>query len=118
MTKPQDMSNKQLNISLEVLLGAIEDRYREGQVLKGTYSVSPKNYAENPANSLMIQERAIAKNGLEYLAHLSEVIEPDEPGYQQEGELIAYTLEHTINLLVATPRQRAEAAYMTLSREV
>lgn len=75
------------------------------------------DYCNDSAASLEIQALAIAKNAINYLANLSEVIEPDEPGYQQEGELIAYTLEHTIKMLVATPRQRAEAAYMTLFRE-
>ncbi|MNW46375.1 hypothetical protein D3C74_236670 [compost metagenome] len=114
MTNPQDMTNKQLNIALEVFLGAKEDRYRAGQVLKGTYSVPSRDYATNSADSLSIQEVAVAKNGLGYLAYLSDVIEPDDLGYQQEGELIAYTLDHTVRLLTATPRQRAEAAYMTL----
>ncbi|MGG4500412.1 hypothetical protein [Paenibacillus polymyxa] len=102
-----DMTDQQLNLQLEILLGAKEDRYRKGNVIKGTYSVSPKDYCADPAASLEVQAKALKECPEEYIQELQEIVcgivYVDAPSYR------------IAELLAATPRQRAEAAYMTLT---
>lgn len=135
MTQVQTMTNQQLNRALAELMGYTVIQSHDakegggaplyqltGPGFTGRYDRKPENtwksvpnWSSDPAASLEVQTAATANSGIKYLHNLSDVVEPDEPGYQQDGELIAYTLEHTINLLNASPRERAEAAYITLS---
>lgn len=79
-----------------------------------TKIVKTRNWCTDNENVFVYRDIEVYISICMISSHLSEVIEPDEPGYRQEGELIAYTLEHTVRMLTATPRQRTEAAYMTL----
>ncbi|KAF6578323.1 hypothetical protein G9G54_13685 [Paenibacillus sp. EKM212P] len=106
----KDMTDQQLNMQLEILLGAKEDRHRKGNVIKGTYSVSPKDYCADPAASLEVQANAIEVDAASYVQNLQEI---------KWGHMFTETLLVRIaELINASPRERAEAAYMTLSSRV
>ncbi|KJD43382.1 hypothetical protein [Paenibacillus terrae] len=114
MTQVKDMTDQQLNMQLEILLGAKEDRHRKGNVIKGAYSVSPKDYCTDPAASLEVQTAAIKANGFKYSANLAKQ-------FDWEGEMdYVNDMFHygcISRFCDATPRERAEAAYMTLSSQ-
>ncbi|WDM22618.1 hypothetical protein [Paenibacillus polymyxa] len=105
----KDMTDQQLNLQLEILLGAKEDRHRKGNVIKGTYSVSPKDHCNDPAASLEVQAKALEIDTDTYIRHLGAII-CDRAADHYKNNSIA-------KLLSASPRQRAEAAYMTLSSQ-
>lgn len=134
MTEVSKMTDQQLNRALAELMGyhvatfggtpkyhrllgsAGEFIGKTDSDIRKVWNQAP-SYCTDPAASLEVQAAAVAKDGIRYLHNLSDVVEPDEVAFQQDGEMIAYTLEHTVQLITATPRQRAEAAYMTLSSD-
>ncbi|MET1174393.1 hypothetical protein [Paenibacillus amylolyticus] len=63
-------------------------------------------YSYEPAASMEIQEKAIKINPELYVRSLGEIVS----GWAAEK----YKWSTVANLLTATPRQRAEAAYITL----
>ncbi|ADO59789.1 hypothetical protein [Paenibacillus polymyxa] len=64
------------------------------------------DYCTDPAASLEVQAAAVAENYEEYVYNLNGVI-------YKEYECMTFKVISA--MLTATPRQRAEAAYMTLS---
>lgn len=68
-------------------------------------------YCTDPAASMEVQAAAIAKRKTAYIEILSDIVRADE---WEEGRL---GYEGIAKILTATPRQRAEAAYLIL-REV
>ncbi|AJW69273.1 hypothetical protein GMA19_03059 [Paenibacillus polymyxa E681] len=106
----KDMTNEQLNIALDVLLGAKVDRGRPGNVIKGNYSASPKDYCTDPAASLEVQAKAIELDAALYLKTLSTKVYGSTYEKVEKYDLIA--LIEVKRLLLASPRERAEAAYM------
>ncbi|AIQ61841.1 hypothetical protein PSTEL_00540 [Paenibacillus stellifer] len=67
------------------------------------------DYCNNPAASLEVQAAAIAKDAELYVTRLFEVV---------RGELSAlYTDLEAADMLTATPRERAMAAWMTLKTD-
>lgn len=134
MTRVQ-MTDQQLNRALAELMGytvsdldpewwkskhywvlkePTEERQSIGRDTEDEAWEDAPDYCNDPAASLEVQAKAIEVDGIFYLHNLSDTVEPDVLGYEQEDELIAYTLEHTVKLLTASPRERAEAAYITL----
>ncbi|WP_340958701.1 hypothetical protein [Paenibacillus sp. FSL R10-2748] len=107
-----NMTDQKLNMQLEILLGAKEDRHREGNVIKGTYSTSPKDYCNDPAASLEVQVAAIRVNAKKYFNHLERRIHPRLAELPESEIWSAFEVAEIVR---ASPRQRAEAAYMTLS---
>ncbi|MGO4952006.1 hypothetical protein [Paenibacillus sp. DRB1-1] len=105
----KDMTDQQLNIALDVLLGAKVDRGRPGNVLKNNYSVSPTDYCADPVASLEVQAKAMDMDEIGYMANLVF-----RTGHSYSEGL---NYETAADMLRATPRQRAEAAYMTLSSQ-
>lgn len=108
----KDMTDQQLNIAIEVLLGAEEDRHRPGLVLKGGLSKYPKQYSKDPAASIEVQAIAIESDRIGYCDNLDYIVNPNKG--LTIGEHFIY--DAFVCLLTATPRQRAEAAYITLSQ--
>lgn len=109
----KDMTNEQLNIALDVLLGAKVDRGRPGNVIKGNYSASPTDYCTDPAASLEVQAKALMTAGKEYTKCLTKILTDSFEIEVPEND--PYWIATLV--LTATPRQRAEAAYMTLSSQ-
>lgn len=72
------------------------------------------NYASDPAASLEVQAKAIEKDSKEYIRNLS-IVKWNEDPLDSEGDWDGVTIEGVAELLTATPRDRAEAAYITLS---
>ncbi|WP_405113663.1 hypothetical protein MHH28_07790 [Paenibacillus sp. FSL K6-1217] len=132
MTQVQTMTNPELNRALAELMGYTVRTYRNGKsVLIGPNLriVSAKecfpaevwedapNYCTDPAASLEVQTAAIADNKLVYLNTLLSMVNPFEDiesAYGGELKVVGYTIDGTSALLTASPRERAEAAYITL----
>ncbi len=106
----RDMTDQQLNIALDVLLGAKVDRGRPGNVLKDNYSVSPTDYCADPAASLEVQAAACEVHPNTYIRYLEKIKWGQSTGWKVSNRVVA-------QLCNASPRERAEAAYMTLSSQ-
>ena len=78
------------------------------------YAQHAPRYCTDPAASLEVEKAAIQKNPYRYPRNLESLMEWND---DEEGEdYIRFNYYPNISkLLTATPRQRAEAAYMTLS---
>ena len=98
MTQVQDMTDQQLNVALAELTGFPIDM------------VVP-NYCNDPAASLDIQAAACKIDKSAYIGNLSYVMLGKSVAY-----LEAVSLELAADFCTATDRQRAEAAYTTLSQ--
>ena len=97
MTQVQTMTNPELNRALAELMGKwIGD------------------CCGDPAASLEVQTAAIDKDYKAYIHNLNTVIYEEEEG-EDDGEYSAVSVEVTAAMLTASPRERAEAAYITLS---
>lgn len=118
MTQVKEMSHQQLNRALAGLMGyTVNDMNWMGlhQLLKDGIEISrlsseahawadAPDYCTDPAASLEVQTAAIAKDALGYVQALADVMVID---------IRSRTLYSISRLLTATPRERAEAAYMT-----
>ncbi|MFK4472570.1 hypothetical protein ABH897_002294 [Paenibacillus sp. RC73] len=106
------LTHAQLNIAFEVLQGAKEDRHRKSNVLKGTYSVPPRDYATDPGDSLTIQGVAIAKDAVKYIDNL-HYVKFGHHGWEGETEY-----KQIAAMLNASPQERAMAAHLTLKESL
>ncbi|OMC79579.1 hypothetical protein BK125_04680 [Paenibacillus odorifer] len=113
MTQVQNKTNQQLNMVLAELMGYTVDKGRPGRVLKGNMSSMPTDYCNDPAASLEVQAKAIEVDAALYLKTLSAKVYGTTYANVEEYDLIA--LIEVKLLLLASPRERAEAAYITLS---
>ncbi|KWX71591.1 hypothetical protein AMQ84_27085 [Paenibacillus riograndensis] len=107
MTQVKEWSNAELNRRLALLMGYTEDKCYPGRVVKGNVVTTPKDYCTDPAASLEVQEKAIEDDFEGYVYNLNEI---KYRGYE------AMTFKIISEMLTATPRERAEAAYMVLSQ--
>lgn len=128
MTEVSKMTDQQLNRALAELMGySVERRYWCGNPEMGHYALlnpdgevcasgasehgawnQTPNYEGDPAASLEVQAAAIAKHKGWYFRHLLTLKNVD----LQASPVVAYEA-----IALATCRQRAEAAYMTLKGE-
>jgi hypothetical protein len=120
MTQVKEWSNPELNRALAELMGyRIEkagsfwllhkDGYFTGSVHyeeEKAYEMLP-DYCTDPAASLEVQTAAIAKYDKRYVVELDRIVNPDDQQHEWEESEIA-------KLLTASPRERAEAVYITL----
>lgn len=129
MTKLQ-MTNAELNRALAELMGYSVKRSNNKFRLHlpentsgWTYNSEESawedapDYCADPAASIEVQAAAIAANKVGYLNNLLSLVSPGEDiqfGLGGSMEVVGYNIDGTSAMLVATPRQRAEAAYMTL----
>ncbi|OMC92951.1 hypothetical protein [Paenibacillus odorifer] len=128
MTQVKDKTDQQLNRALAELMG-----YKVR--LKGScyWLVNPTgeeyanpfgrnseeivwtwvpDYCTDPAASLEVQEKALELNYKAYIDHLDEFVNTDELTICSEPSYRAIA-----SLLLASPRERAEAAYVTIQGE-
>lgn len=125
MTQLQTMSDQELNRKLAELMGYTVRTYRNGrQVLIGPNLriVSEKEcfpaqvwddapeYCTDHAASLEVQEKAIEVSGVDYARNLVRL--KSEPSDSRVLEHYPYGIVTVA--LTASPRERAEAAYMIL----
>ncbi|MFC7560574.1 hypothetical protein ACFQY3_18945 [Paenibacillus farraposensis] len=95
-----DMTNQQLNVALAELTGFPADK------------LTP-NYCNDPAASLEVQAKAIEVDAEGYVNKLTTIVDA----------CIFWSSDCCMDpigvtwLMTATPRERAEAAYMTLSSQ-
>lgn len=133
MTEASKMTDQQLNRALAELMGYYLHEtpgshyllmYPERVSASGicddeetAWKQAPQ-YCTDPAASLEVQEAAIKHDYLDYCMALSEIIWPviedivSPPSADDE-----YGYESIARFMTATPRQKAEAAYMTLKGE-
>lgn len=125
MTQVQTMTNAQLNRALAELMGYTVQARPPGEngliwfelvrpngkvdlanpTIDLAFSYAPA-YCTDPAASLEVQTAAIAKDQSEYFTQLLEL----------KGAILHYSLFVALRAVaLATPRERAEAAYITLS---
>lgn len=118
MTQVQTMTNPELNRALAELMGYSVEHYegyarvmRNGEVQCAwlpdegyTHAFMP-DYCNSPAASLEVQTAAINADYKAYILNLGELV---RKGRDTLDEMI-------MDLLTARPRERAEAAYITLS---
>jgi hypothetical protein len=107
------MTDQQLNRELAELMGWInirEDGFGGfwGQPADDRWSNALPAYCTDPAASLEVQAAAMSKNCYKYVRNLNVIL---------GGKLLVPTIKLITEMLTATPRQRAEAAYMTLKGE-
>ncbi len=130
MTQVKDKTDQHLNMVLAELMGVKIDFsegiyqltlsdgssthfLRKDEVYKA-WELST-NYASDPAASLEVQAKAIEVDADEYVQNLAIVKwgEPDED--VEDTAVWNKTMRYSIaELLTASPRERAEAAYITL----
>lgn len=89
------------------MFGKIENVLREGWITLGNYSTYPVAYCSHWMAAKKAQAKAIEADAERYLDSLYMIVNGYEPEYFEDGNEI-------IALLQATPRQIAEAAYLTL----
>jgi hypothetical protein len=122
------MTNPELNRALAELMGYTVEpsvqigvfRLMKGGKIQATSSVPEElvwsyapDYAGDPAASLEVQTAACNDHLYWYIQALSRVVGAD--GYWDRGAL---DYEGIALLLTASPRERAEAAYITLRKDV
>ncbi|MMZ56675.1 hypothetical protein D1872_185780 [compost metagenome] len=120
----KDMTDQQLNRELAELMGFTVGKSHHNNfhylIGNGVVISSPKwtesaaweeipNYCNDPAASLEVQAKALEIDTDTYIRHLGALI-CDRAADHYNNKSIA-------KLLNAPPRQRAEAAYMTLSKQ-
>lgn len=134
MTQVQTMTNPELNRALAELMG-FEVKGSEGETeyfavvfngwTYGMWSITEEeawkdapDYCTDPGASLEVQTAAIAKDKLAYLNKLLSMVSPiDDIQFGLGGamEVVGYNIDGTAAIATASPRERAEAAYITLS---
>ncbi|MEK5439374.1 MULTISPECIES: hypothetical protein [Paenibacillus] len=143
MTQVKDKTDQQLNQALAELVGYSVVKYRmppdpdgsnwsfdyymlvncEGIPVETGLETEEEAWAEtldycnDPAASLEVQAKAIADNKLIYLNALLSLVSPGEDiqfGLGGSMEVVGYNIDGTSAMLTASPRERAEAAYITL----
>lgn len=125
MTEVSKMTDAALNRALAVLMGYKMFTSRSmppyhklispAGALVGKSSSSERivwrdnapDYCTDPAASLEVQAAAIKADYKAYIMHLTEIVKYISAGIDS----------YIASLLTATPRQRAEAAYLTLSQK-
>ncbi|MNO22846.1 hypothetical protein D3C76_126320 [compost metagenome] len=111
MTQVKDMTDQQLNQALAELMGYTVDKHRPGRVLKGNISSMPTDYCNDPAASQEVQAKAIEVDPKGYVKNLCFI----KWGEKQQMGGIGLNYLAISRVLNASPRERAEAAYITLS---
>ncbi|MEK5417280.1 hypothetical protein [Paenibacillus sp. FSL L8-0708] len=112
MTQVKDKTDQQLNRALAELMGWTDFK-EDGH--GGMWATAPDfrwtnkmpDYCTAPAASLEVQVKAIEVDAQGYLYNLATVVNGYEAADIWEDDEI-------ISMLKATPRERAEAAYITL----
>lgn len=103
MTEVSKMTDAALNRALAERLEPSMESWNEGW-FPGCEIIP--DYCNDPAASLEVQAAAMDKNEIGYMAHLTY-----RTGHDYH---VGLTHETAASMLRATPRQRAEAAYMVL----
>lgn len=113
MTQVKEMSNQQLNRALAELMGWTEFKQ---DAYGGVWAVAPDDrwtnkmpdYCTDAAASLEVQTAAYSKHPVEYMRNVAEV-----QGWKA-GAIVS--IEEAGKLANPSLRERAEAAYKTLSQ--
>ncbi|MNM07326.1 hypothetical protein D3C81_173670 [compost metagenome] len=123
MTQVQTMTNPELNRALAELMGytTVKDKYdvitlyKNGEKLRGWWTHTEENawayapdYCTDPTASLEVQTAAIKLNAVVYVANLQLIKFHRSNGLSSREDVAV--------LMDSSPRERAEAAYITLSQ--
>lgn len=112
MTQLQTMSDQKLNLKLAELTGWTNFREGGHGIIWATppddrWTNTLPNYCTDPAASLEVQAKALEVDAAAYIQHLDFRVIPS--GCREQ-----WGYDEVKLLLTANPRERAEAAYMTL----
>ncbi|WP_238796286.1 hypothetical protein [Paenibacillus sp. EKM206P] len=123
-----DMTDQQLNQAIGELMGyTVEKEATGGYTLKYNGEDQGKrwmravfaweqvpDYCADPAASLEVQTAAIKANDRQYAINLAKRLEWDGDDLEySDNDVFSYT--GVTVFMLASPRERAEAAYLTLS---
>ncbi|MEK4191751.1 hypothetical protein NYE59_01565 [Paenibacillus sp. FSL L8-0323] len=118
MTQVKDMIDEKLDFALAEQLGwvnawdGIRLLWLDGKTNEFLRKVTDWHPSTDPAASLEVQAKAIEVDAALYLKTLSAIVYGTTYAKVEEYDLIA--LIEVKRLLLASPRERAEAAYITL----
>ncbi|MEK4473320.1 hypothetical protein NSQ91_08885 [Paenibacillus sp. FSL R7-0048] len=118
MTQVKDMIDEKLDFALAEQLGWVNawDGVRlvwlDGKTNEFRRKVTGWHPSTDPAASLEVQAKALELNYKAYIDHLDEFVNTDELTICSEPSYRAIA-----SLLLASPRERAEAAYITLQQK-
>lgn len=118
MTQVQAMSNAELNMELALLMGYTKDKRYPGRVTRGNVVTMPKDYCNDPAASMEVQAAACIKNKVKYIQNLAIAIYGDLVDPEEVEDWSCIIIDAVADMLSATPRQMAEAAYVTLKGDL
>lgn len=115
MTQVKDKTDQQLNRALAELMGWTNFREGGHEIVWGDppddrWTNMMPDYCTDPAASLEVQKAGCKDRFYWYIQSLSKIVGAD--GYWDSGSL---DYEGIALLLNASPRERAEAAYITLN---
>lgn len=115
MTQVKEWSNQELNRKLAELMGWTEiylsHRMLCGNAPDDRESIRIPDYCTDPAASLEVEKAAVKMNAKKYFNCLENLIHPELEGCPDSDAWFADEIAEFVN---ATPRERAEAAYITL----
>lgn len=119
MTQVNEWSNQELNRKLAALMGWTE--FKE-DAYGGVWAVAPDyrwtnkmpDYCTDVAASLEVQTAAIKTDAKMYVWNLSIIKWKDAVDPEDVDGWETLNIEDVADLLTASPRERAEAAYITL----
>jgi hypothetical protein len=130
MTQVKEWSNQELNRKLAELMGYRVNQENcyfyqlvngAGEPVVGWYAQNPDDawnmvpdYYTDPAASLEVQAAAIEKDYKAYIHNLYTVVIYGES--EDDGEYSAVSVEVAAEMLTASPRERTEAAYITMQQ--
>lgn len=134
MTQVQTMTNPELNRALAELMGwkIREYRYtntftiimpngriggREAKSVDEAWADAP-DYCTDPAASQEVEKAAIVADKQKYVLTLWEVMHPVDEQNEDEEYYAGWYVDAVAEFLTASPRERAEAAYITLQGAV
>lgn len=118
MTQVKEWSNQELNRKLADLMGwTVSGQFYVNSAGEHVHVVVNWHPCTDPAASLEVQTKAIEVDAPGYMRNLAKVRWGDAVDWEDVDYWSGINIVDCADLFIATPRERAEAAYMTL-REV
>lgn len=120
MTQIKNMTDQQLNRSLAEITGWTNFREGGHGIVWGDppddrWTNTMPNYCNDPVASLEVQAKDIEVDAVGYVRNLSVTRWGERIAHMKVEEWTAVGIISVSELLTASPRERAEAAYITLS---
>jgi len=120
MTQVKDKTDQQLNRALAELMGWTNFREGGHEIIWGDppddrWTNMMPDYCNDATATAELQARAIVVNEFQYIENLAAITQADTAWGFKDGRMQTQGISW---LLTASPRERAEAAYITLQGAV